>query len=98
MNRLAARRPHPRRRPRPRPRQRLLQRPRRRLRPPPAPAPTTPAPEATAAPAPAPSKDVKTSVRDFWHYGKVARYDLASAEGQKILTSGAQPVQILEAF
>src|SRR3954469_12022596 len=45
----------------------------------PALAPTTPAPEATAAPAPAPAKDLKTSVRDFWHYGKVARYDLASA-------------------
>jgi hypothetical protein len=64
----------------------------------PAPPPTTPPPEATAAPAPAPAKDLKTSVRDFWHYGKVARYDLANAEGQKILASGAQPVQILEAF
>jgi hypothetical protein len=63
----------------------------------PAPPPTTPPPEATAAPAPAPAKDLKTSVRDFWHYGKVARYDLANAEGQKILASGAQPVQILDA-
>ena len=53
----------------------------------PAPPPTTPAPEATSAPAPAPSKDLKTSVRDFWHYGKVARYDLANTEGQMSTTN-----------
>jgi HEAT repeat protein len=37
-------------------------------------------------------------VNDFWHYGKVARYDLAAASGQQILASGADPVQVLEAF
>jgi hypothetical protein len=56
------------------------------------------APESTAAPAANAPTSLKQSVRDFWHYGKVARYDLASAEGQKILSSGAQPVEILQAF
>src|SRR4051794_35810542 len=37
--------------------------------------PAAPTPEAPATPAPAPSKDLKQAVRDFWHYGKVARYD-----------------------
>ncbi len=72
-----------------------------------APATAAPASEAPATPAPAPadataapaaSTDLKQSVADFWHYGKVARYDLANVEAQKILASGSQPVQVLEAF
>jgi hypothetical protein len=35
---------------------------------------------------------------DFWHYGKIARYDLAADAGQKILDSSSQPRAILEAF
>src|SRR5262245_48462770 len=41
---------------------------------------------------------LKTAVEDFWHYGKIARYELATAAGQKILDSGAEPRAILEAF
>jgi hypothetical protein len=42
--------------------------------------------------------NLQQSVKDFWFYGKVARYDLANIEGQKILSSGAQPREVLEAF
>jgi hypothetical protein len=38
------------------------------------------------------------SVENFWHYAKIAKYDLASAEGQKILSSGASAADILQAF
>jgi len=38
------------------------------------------------------------SVEDFWHYGKIARYDLASAKADEIVGSGATPTAILEAF
>jgi hypothetical protein len=38
-------------------------------------------------------------VDDFWHYGKIARYDLAADAGEKILsTSGNNPKAVLEAF
>jgi hypothetical protein len=37
-------------------------------------------------------------VDNFWHYGKIARYDLAADAGQKILSGSATPVSILEAF
>ncbi len=37
-------------------------------------------------------------VRNFWHYGKIARYDLAVLEGQKVLQRADQPVDVLEAF
>jgi hypothetical protein len=47
---------------------------------------------------PAMNADLRNSVDTFWHYGKVGRYDLATAEGQKLLSSGAQPQEILEAF
>jgi len=69
----------------------------------PAPATDTPAtdtpakPTATAAPMD-PDKALYSSVADFWHYGKIARYDLANAQGQKVLQSGAEPVKVLEAF
>lgn len=39
-----------------------------------------------------------TSVEDFWHYAKIAKYDLAIAEGQKILASGASAADMLQAF
>src|SRR5437867_3917280 len=59
-----------------------------------APAPETPA----AAPATSAPSDLATSVDDFWHYAKVARYDLAAAAAQKILANRDNPVAVLEAF
>src|SRR5438045_4651651 len=67
-----------------------------------APAPATPAPEGAAPDAnaakPQAPADLKTAVENYWHYGKVARYDLANVEGNPILASGPQPVQGLETF
>ncbi len=37
-------------------------------------------------------------VDTFWHYGKIARYDLAVDAGRKILASGADPSAVLTAF
>src|SRR5437868_6558076 len=67
----------------------------------PAPAPAPTAEQPAAAPAAAPAaedKDLRQSVEDFWHYGKIARYDMAASEGQKILAKSDQPVAVLEAF
>jgi hypothetical protein len=71
----------------------------------------TPAPaaDATAAPAdasaatqsadaPAPAPTLNDLVDTFWHYGKIARYDLAADAGRKILASGSDPNTILQAF
>ncbi len=38
------------------------------------------------------------SVEDFWHYGKIARYDLAVTKAGEITASGAEPAKVLEAF
>jgi hypothetical protein len=46
----------------------------------------------------APANPLKDSVENYWHYGKVARYDLAKTEGQKILDSGADPLSVLGDF
>src|SRR5678815_329124 len=60
--------------------------------------------QAAAQPAPgaaattAPSAELKDAVENLWYYGKVAKYDLAAAEGQKILDSGAPPESVLIAF
>jgi hypothetical protein len=56
---------------------------------------------AAAVPATAPGEgnvDARKLVEDYWHYGKIARYDLANASGQKLLASGADPAQVLLAF
>jgi hypothetical protein len=37
-------------------------------------------------------------VDDFWHYGKIARYDLANEAGKRILSSGSAPADVLAAF
>jgi hypothetical protein len=69
--------------------------------PPAAPAPDTgiPAPEsATAAPANQPAPSLVDLVDTFWHYGKIARYDLAADAGQKVLDSGASDADIVKAF
>src|SRR5439155_2902967 len=74
----------------------------------PAPAPAAPAPaaEQPAQPGqPAASQaaqqgdpELTSAVEDFWHYGKVARYDLAQAEAQKILAKKDNPVAVLVTF
>ena len=37
-------------------------------------------------------------VEDFWHYAKVARYDLAAGAADAVAASGAKPVDVLAAF
>jgi hypothetical protein len=55
--------------------------------------------DATATPAaPAVAPDLKTLVDNFWHYGKIARYDLATAAGNQILASSPAPADVLTAF
>ncbi len=51
------------------------------------------APPAMAAPG-----DIGKHVEDFWHYAKIARYDLATAEADKILGAGATPLDVLKSF
>jgi hypothetical protein len=58
---------------------------------------------AATAPASAPSgmmsaADLRKTAEDFWHFGKIARYDLASRAGNTILASGDDPQTILVAF
>jgi hypothetical protein len=63
-------------------------------------------PAATAAPAEAPAsapaandeKALHSAVENYWHYGKIARYDLAVAEGNKLLSMNADPVKVLQDF
>ncbi|HEY0008434.1 MAG TPA: HEAT repeat domain-containing protein, partial [Tepidisphaeraceae bacterium] len=38
------------------------------------------------------------SVEDFWHFGKIARYDAAASKAGEVSQSGAEPIKILEAF
>jgi hypothetical protein len=42
--------------------------------------------------------ELQTAVENYWHYGKIARYDLQSAEAQKITGAGAEPAVVLAAF
>src|SRR5271156_1236069 len=58
-------------------------------------APKPPASPDAAASSPSPLPDM---VDTFWHYGKIARYDLAVDAGNKLLASGSDPRTILEAF
>jgi len=52
--------------------------------------------------APATFADDQPSLADqvdtFWHYGKIARYDLAAAAGDQIVASNPDPAALLEAF
>ncbi len=60
-------------------------------------APTT----APAAPNPVTlpeNEPLKDSVESFWHYGKIARYDFAAAEGQRILGQNPEPGLLLSMF
>jgi len=62
-----------------------------------APAPAAPAAPAAGANQPA-ADPLQTAVEDFWHFGKVARYDVAAAKAQDIIANGNDPVKVLEAF
>ncbi|MEO6436910.1 MAG: hypothetical protein ABIP55_14275, partial [Tepidisphaeraceae bacterium] len=42
--------------------------------------------------------ELKSAVENFWHYGKIARYDLAVAEGKKVVAAKGTPVPVLLAF
>lgn len=59
---------------------------------------------AADAPASAPAVElpqneaIKDSVDSFWHYAKIGRYDVAAAEGQRILASNTDPQQLLSTF
>jgi hypothetical protein len=58
-----------------------------------------PAADAAATPAaPAVAPDLTTLVDNFWHYGKIARYDLAISTGNQVLANGASPANVLTAF
>jgi HEAT repeat protein len=57
---------------------------------------TTTQPTETAEPQTPPTLD--DLVDTYWHYGKVARYDLAADAGQKILDSGSDSSAILMSF
>ncbi len=48
--------------------------------------------------APAVSGDLKKLVDNYWHYGKIARYDLAAAAGQQVVASNSDPAAVLAAF
>lgn len=70
-----------------------------------APAATAPAaPADAAAPATQPAVEINVNqglrddVEDFWHFGKVARYDLAAAYGKKLLGRTEPPLEILKNF
>ncbi len=54
-------------------------------------------PAATTAVA-APDGSLYSATDDFWHYAKIARYDLAKAELQKVLVAKDQPLAVLEAL
>jgi len=66
------------------------------------PAATQPAeaaqPPATSAAEPEAKPTLDDLTDAFWHYGKIARYDLAADAGQKILDSGADAAAILMSF
>jgi hypothetical protein len=56
---------------------------------------------ATAAAAATPvdaDKALYSAVENYWHYGKIARYDLAAPEGQKLLGMNAEPIKVLATF
>ena len=59
-------------------------------------------PDATVPPASAieeHSADPLTkAIEDFWHYGKIARYDMASESAKKITAAGAPPEEVLAKF
>jgi hypothetical protein len=63
-----------------------------------APATVAPAAEAPATAAAAADTSLQSAADSFWHYAKIARYDLAKVELQKLLDQKEQPVAVLEAL
>src|SRR5687768_2808611 len=55
---------------------------------------------APAAPAPAeqPPFELKSAVENYWHFGKIGRYDVSVGYAQQILQSGSNPADVLKAF
>ena len=62
------------------------------------PADAAAAPAAPVAAVPEKADPLSKMVDDFWHYGKIARYDLAAEAGKRILASGVPPEEILADF
>jgi hypothetical protein len=56
------------------------------------------APAAPAAPEIDQNQGLRDDVEDYWHYGKIARYDLAAAYGKKLLGRTEPPLEILQNF
>ncbi len=63
-----------------------------------APAAGTPAAAPVAPPVTVPEAPIKAEVEDFWHYAKIARYDLAAAEANRILEHANEPAAVRDAF
>jgi hypothetical protein len=61
-------------------------------------------PDAAAQPAPAGAEapavnaDLKRAADDFFHYASIGRYDLAKAEGEKVIGMNADPMEVYRAF
>jgi len=55
-------------------------------------------PSALAQAAPGPDKAVAQAAEDFWHFASVGRYDLASAQAQRLTSGTWQPRDVLAAF
>jgi hypothetical protein len=53
---------------------------------------------AVATPAAQPDQALRDSVDDFWHYAKIARYDVAAGAAQHVLAANADPQQLLSTF
>lgn len=60
--------------------------------------PATPAAPPTPAVNLPENEPLQDSIENFWHYGKIARYDVASAEGQRILGANTDPALLLGMF
>ena len=61
----------------------------------PTPNPDAPPPLTPAAPVVSP---LQIAVENFWHFSKIAKYDLAAAEAQKIVDPATSPAEVLSAF
>ena len=59
---------------------------------------TMPAGDAGTAAAGQASGGVASDVEDFWHYAKIARYDIANAKAKAILDANPNPADVLAAF
>lgn len=54
--------------------------------------------DAATTAAPAVDPGLRKDVENFWHYGKVGKYDLSADAANKVLGSGKDPVDILRVF